>query len=193
MLGMLPKHSVGAEIGVFQGQFTREILRVVRPRRLHLVDSWWLQLGEYYPNWGAYTDFGRLRTREAYDRARQIAAAHAEPHVCQFHVADDVECLATFPDCYFDWVYLDTSHEYERTRRELSAIARVLKPAGLLMGDDWIEDPSNVHHGVCRAVTELCETEGWQLVARDIFSQWCIQRRPDKVPADCRLPLSGAR
>jgi len=176
MLGMLPKQSVGAEIGVFQGEFTREILRIVRPQRLHLIDSWWLQFGEHYPNWGAYTDFGRLSTREAYDRACRIAAAHAGPTVCQFHVADDIECLSTFSDCCFDWVYLDTSHQYDQTRRELDAIARVLKPAGLLMGDDWIEDASNVHHGVYRAVTEFCSTGAWQVVARDIFGQWCIQR-----------------
>ena len=173
---MLPKQSVGAEIGVFQGEFTREILRIVRPQRLHLIDSWWLQFGEHYPNWGAYTDFGRLSTREAYDRACRIAAAHAGPTVCQFHVADDIECLSTFSDCCFDWVYLDTSHQYDQTRRELDAIARVLKPAGLLMGDDWIEDASNVHHGVYRAVTEFCSTGAWQVVARDIFGQWCIQR-----------------
>jgi len=55
---------------------------------------------------------------------------------------------------------------------------RVLKPAGLLMGDDWIEDPTQVNHGVCRAVSEQLRGGAWRLVAKDGFGQWCIERRP---------------
>jgi hypothetical protein len=99
MLGMLPKRSVGAEIGVFQGEFARGVIRIVGPQRLHFIDSWWLQLGEHYLDYGAYTDFGRLSTRKAYDRACRIVVAHAGPNACQSHVPDDIECLSTLPAC----------------------------------------------------------------------------------------------
>ena len=40
LLEMMPKHSVCAEIGVSQGLFTEEILEVVQPKKLHLIDPW---------------------------------------------------------------------------------------------------------------------------------------------------------
>src|SRR2546430_9287984 len=37
---MLPRGSVGAEIGVWKGDFSKLLLRRVRPAELHLVDPW---------------------------------------------------------------------------------------------------------------------------------------------------------
>lgn len=45
LLRLLPKESIGAEIGVWKGDFSEEILRLVRPRELHLIDPWMFQLG----------------------------------------------------------------------------------------------------------------------------------------------------
>ena len=36
----MPKGSVCAEIGVFKGDFTEDILSVVQPIELHLIDPW---------------------------------------------------------------------------------------------------------------------------------------------------------
>lgn len=38
LLELLPRDSEGAEIGVWQGNFSALILSVVGPRRLHLID-----------------------------------------------------------------------------------------------------------------------------------------------------------
>lgn len=40
LLKHLPMGSVGAELGVFDGVFSQEILQTVRPSRLYLVDLW---------------------------------------------------------------------------------------------------------------------------------------------------------
>ena len=69
ILPLVPKHSVGAELGVFTGLFSEAISEAVQPKRLYLVDVWWTQFGEYYPDWNVYTDFGRLPTRVAYEAA----------------------------------------------------------------------------------------------------------------------------
>src|SRR4051812_42875892 len=57
-LKVVPKNAVGVELGVFKGEFSAEILRVAKPRELHLVDAWWTAYGDTYPDWGDYTDFG---------------------------------------------------------------------------------------------------------------------------------------
>lgn len=48
LLARLPKRSVGAEIGVHEGRFSGEILRTVRPERLHLIDPWKHEEGNRY-------------------------------------------------------------------------------------------------------------------------------------------------
>src|SRR6185369_2790968 len=40
LLNMLPNGSIGAEIGVWQGDFSAAILRIVKPTTLHLIDPW---------------------------------------------------------------------------------------------------------------------------------------------------------
>jgi len=40
VLRNFPKNSVGAEIGVWKGDFSQEILGIVKPRKLHLIDPW---------------------------------------------------------------------------------------------------------------------------------------------------------
>src|SRR5947207_2237506 len=40
LLRSLPRKSVGAEVGVWKGDFAAEMLHIVRPSRLYLVDPW---------------------------------------------------------------------------------------------------------------------------------------------------------
>ena len=40
LLARLPKEGVVAEVGVAEGNFSRQILEVARPRTLHLIDTW---------------------------------------------------------------------------------------------------------------------------------------------------------
>jgi hypothetical protein len=125
-LEIFPKDAVGAEIGVFKGEFTRHILDRTRPRELHLIDVWWKLYGETYPDWGAYTDFGRLATREAFEMAQAAVRGHDRRRVAVFHVENDLECLSRFPNGHFDWVYLDSSHDYDQTLKELELLDRKL-------------------------------------------------------------------
>ena len=152
-LERLPKNGVGAELGVSRGDFTPHLLRVTRPRQLHPIDDWWTLYGERYPDWRPYTEHGRLITRRAHDEARRAADER-----CIFHVGDDLDILRGFPEGHFDWVYLDTSHQYEHTLAELGLLRTRAK---LICGDDWIEDPSSANHGCSRQfATSALDTGG---------------------------------
>ena len=176
-LDRLPKDSVGIELGVFKGEFSADILRVAKPKELHLVDAWWTEWGDNYPDWGDYTDFGRLGTKEAYEQTLQAVAAERGSSKVLVHVGDDVAYLEDLADGYLDWSYLDSSHEYEHTKQELEVLRRKTKPNGIITGHDWQEDPTHMHHGVLRAVTEFCATHGWEIVILDNHLQWMIRRR----------------
>ncbi len=173
-LELLPKGGVGAEIGVFRGEFTPHIIRVTRPRELHLIDGWWELYGERFPDWGPYTDHGALETGQAYEEVRR--RTRDEP--VTFHIGDDLAILPSFEDRFFDWVYLDTSHTYEHTLNELEILDR--KVSGVIMGDDWREDPGaeDPNAGGARAVRDFCERSGWRLLEPDhAFLQWAMTRR----------------
>src|SRR5829696_286727 len=71
------KGGVGAELGVFWGHFSEVLLSDFQPRTLFLVDLWDLQ-GEFFPDRGAYTDFGRLRTADCHAWVAALAAGHPD-------------------------------------------------------------------------------------------------------------------
>jgi hypothetical protein len=173
-----PNGSVCAEIGVFQGEFTRHILEVTEPRELHLIDGWWDLYGEVFPDWGAYTEFGHLGTHQAYDDAQDVVARVVSPSTkVETHVGDDCEILETFADGYFDWVYLDASHQYEDTVKELEVLSRKVKCDGIIAGDDWMDDPNDVNGGAGVAIFEFCLANNWIVDRRDNFNQWRISKR----------------
>lgn len=176
-----PTGSICAEIGVFRGRWTRHILEVTRPRELHLIDAWWELYGDFFPDWGDYTEFGHLGTRRAYDDTQRIIAETASTATkVVTHVGDDCEILESFPDEYFDWVYLDTSHTYDDTTRELEVLSRKVKRDGFISGDDWLDDDDpqaewNGGSGV--AIYDFCIANNWIVDRRDNFKQWRISRR----------------
>jgi hypothetical protein len=167
---VLPRGAVGAEIGVFKGNLSRFILEVNRPTRLHLIDPWWTMSATW--DWAS----GDKSTARSF---AIIVLNLLEPigsGQVQIHIGDDLQILRQFEDGYFDWVYVDTSHQYAHTRQELRILENKVKAQGIIAGDDWFPDPRHEHHGVYRAVTEfLAENGGWSLVFSD-DEQWAIRR-----------------
>src|ERR671926_1686107 len=70
LLRRMPKQSVCAEIGVDQGAFSKRILRIVEPRRLHLVDPWKHEEGERYraSRYGGLGSAGQAIMDEKYEK-----------------------------------------------------------------------------------------------------------------------------
>jgi SAM-dependent methyltransferase len=180
-LSDFPTGSVCAEIGVFRGGWTRHLLEVTQPKELHLMDVWWELYGDFFPDWGSYTDFGQLATRRAYEETQKVVDQTATPGMkVVTHVGDDCKTLETFPDAYFDWVYLDTSHTYDDTLRELEVLARKVKPHGFISGDDWLDDDdlqAEWNGGCGVAIFDFCLANRWVVDRRDNFTQWRISRR----------------
>ena len=170
---------------MFRGEFTPQIIKRAKPRELHLIDGWWTVYGERFPDWGTYTDHGQLTTRLAWQEAHESIRAVGAEEITTFHVGDDVDILAEFPPGYFDWVYLDTSHQYDHTLRELQVLSPRIAPAGLILGDDWHDDPEHEHAGVALAAREFVAGGEWELVRVDhINHQWGMRRIPvAKSPA----------
>ena len=168
------KNGVGAEIGVFRGQFSAVLAETLQPSRLYLVDPW-RRLGPTF-GWGedsAYTGFGKLTTERAlHDTIRHVAGF---PQM-------DVKVVEAYSKEFFseleeklDWVYLDASHQYDKTLHEITMASRALKSGGVILGDDWQPFPARKHHGVFRAVRDFCKNHPFEIVAAGPAGQWCIR------------------
>lgn len=176
----LPTHVVGAEIGVYKGNFTHHLLEVLLPRTLHLIDPWYLAGLEW--DWAK----GDRSTTNALAGLIQRFSNELVSGRVLLHIGRDFETLPTFPDETFDWVYLDTSHQYKKTLEELRLLRSKVKSDGFITGDDWRPDPAHRHHGVFRAVRQFVGEEPYEIVyASEADQQWIIrQSLRSGVPAE---------
>jgi len=174
-LNFLPTNTIGAEIGVFKGEFSKELISMIKPREIHFIDLWWSEYGEYFPDWGAYTDHGKLKTRDAYSMTEtHIQYADYKPEEVKIHVGDDLDILQSFADNTFDWVYLDSSHEYHHTKKELAILENKVKNSGFICGHDWHPKAGQPHHGVYLAINEFCEASNWEVLKTGCYCQWAL-------------------
>ena len=150
LLKELPQNGVVAEIGVAEGEFATAIQEACTPAKLFLVDQW---------NTARYS---ASMMRAVYQRfEKPISEGKIEV------VRDQsVRAAGKFPDSYFDWIYLDTDHSYETTKRELEAYASKIKPGGIIAGHDFMQGNwvKGLRYGVIEAVYGFCVRHQWELV-----------------------------
>jgi Methyltransferase domain len=168
----IPKQSVGAELGVHKGYFSRVLFDAFEPRTLYLIDSWYLTEGAEW-SWG----LGNRSTTEGISNVLRTMGPELVSRRAELIIASDLEALEVMDNAHLDWAYIDTSHQYAHTIKELELLKSKVKSTGVIAGDDWREDPSHRHHGVCRAVREFVEREKFQFLLADTKSaQWVIRK-----------------
>ncbi len=163
LLEMMPKHSVCAEIGVSRGLFSEQILEVVQPRKLHLIDPW-----GYEPHL-SYHDEVVAKFRSQIEEGRVVI------HRNKSQFAHD-----QFEDRYFDWIYVDGSHNYKSVRRDLDLYYPKVKKYGFITGDDYrlVEK----RRGLRDAVAEISEKYRMRLllIRNNQFVLW--KKDPGQPP-----------
>ena len=168
LLEMMPKNSVCAEIGVSQGLFTEEILKVVQPRKLHLIDPW---AGDPHINY--------------YDAVCDKFKDHIESGQVEIHKDKSQFVYDQFPDQYFDWIYVDGSHNYKSVRRDLDFYYHKIKMYGFITGDDYrfVEK----RKGLRDAVAEISEKYLMRLILiRN--NQFILWKKKPGMPPEGPLP-----
>ncbi len=166
LLEALPKGSIVAEIGVAEGKLTRKILDICRPRRLHLIDAW--MSSRYADGLSIVSDSFKA----------EIAAGSVA-----VNRGASTDVLATFPDAYFDWVYLDTAHSFNVTWDELILCDTKVKSDGRIAGHDFCSgNPvTPVVYGVVQACHKFCVEHDWRyaFITLDVngYFSYCLRRQ----------------
>jgi hypothetical protein len=133
----MPKRSVCAEVGVNEGEFSKQILSVVGPRRLHLIDPW-KHVEQYAEaHFGGLGSDGQALMDVRYERVKRELAAEIETGQVTIHRDFSSSASHEFEDSYFDWIYIDGNHLYEFVREDLEIYNPKVKAQGYLAGDDY--------------------------------------------------------
>ena len=135
LLDRMPKGGRCAEIGVWAGGFTVEILQITKPSELVLIDPWGLLADEAETEWvhSKNSDGGFMD--EMHDN---VVAAFADEAAVKVRKGFSADVLADYPDDYFDWVYIDGNHLYDYVRQDVELCYRKVRAGGVIAGDDFL-------------------------------------------------------
>lgn len=137
LLQTMPEDSVCAEIGVHEGDFSREILDLAAPYRLHLIDPW-EHMEEYESAlFGGQAPDGQVSLDERYGKVMERLAGEIDSGQIKVHRGYSSSVAGEFGDSYFDWVYIDGNHLYEFVKQDLELYYPKVKSGGYIAGDDY--------------------------------------------------------
>lgn len=147
LLKKMPVGGICAEIGVFGGVFSRQILSVTKPKELHLIDPW------EHQDTGHFSKADENLSQLEFDRMYQNLLATMPEAI--FHRDYSYRVVNDFEDGFFDWIYIDGCHWYDEVKRDLTDWYPKVRVDGWICGHDYQIENDKQGSGVLRAVNEL--------------------------------------
>ena len=134
----------GVELGAWKGDNAEKIYRLFNIKKLYLVDAWDSSI----------TKEGILRDQYDFNNIK-IKVLGRFAFNKEIKIIDDfsVDAINKIKE-KVDFVYIDTSHDYETTRDELRLYFPIVKKGGMIAGHD-IENRPEKENGVFKAVSEF--------------------------------------
>jgi hypothetical protein len=157
VISQLPKRAVGAEVGTWKGDFSALLLKLNRPKTLYLIDPWAYRED---PGYERAMYGGRIEGQAGMDAIYQSVCERFQPQEGRVVVLrkSSTDAAKHLAPSTLDWVYIDGDHTYEAVRADLEAFRRVVRPGGLIAGDDYGMKGGWWAGGVAKAVDEFAET-----------------------------------
>ena len=153
LLEKMPKNSICMEIGVYEGDFSQQILKIVKPKKLFLIDPW---VEEYH---------GDGKHEKRYQKVLDRFKSEIEDGTVVVYRAFSHDVVEKFDDCFFDWIYLDGGHTYDNIMEQFSEYLPKIKLNGFVTGDDYGRDDEIHRKNVTRAVDEFISKKLTEIVA----------------------------
>jgi len=177
LLRKLPKKSVGCELGVWKGDFSKEILRIIKPKKLYLIDPWLYQ-PKYPDSWyGGASANSQKDMDDIYKSVKALFDNNEEVQIIRIKTEDLLNCI---PNNHLDWVYIDGNHQFEYVLKDLQVFSQKVKKGGIICGDDYDrgkEEP----YPITEAVNEYLK-EGTCSLLWVKNHQFFLQKKPSSMP-----------
>jgi hypothetical protein len=159
-----------AEVGVERGRNAVDMVQnISNIGKLYLID-------DYLP----YTDYlGGYCPQEIQDQVYQDMLERISLYSDKIIVIkkSSLDVALTFPDGFFDFIYIDGNHNYESVKQDMYAWFPKVKKGGLLSGHDF--DPRNItRQDVAEAVKYFCRENNLEYMVFPFeqlqYSDWGI-------------------
>ena len=150
LLDYIKPGTIGAELGVWKGEFSLIIKNQKKPKLLYLIDPWIAYLNAV----GVLKedDVKPLAEDDRYQLVLQkFSDGITNGSVKVIRKYTPCACLE-IPDNSLDWIYVDAGHAYHEVKEDLKNILPKMKKGSIIMGDDY--NP-NAWVGVVQAVDEF--------------------------------------
>lgn len=178
LLNNLNLSGIGVEIGVWKGAFSKEILNNSKLIKLFSVDPWSIE--NYRSKWN------KKDIEEAYKIACETLKEFKDRNEIIRKTSEETYNL--FPDNYFDFIYIDASHDYESVKKDITYWWKKLKKGGIFAGHDYLDRKfeqnrdEEIKFGVVQAVDEhIQKTKTKLFLTSDKFPSWYCQKSKIKM------------
>lgn len=174
ILNLLPKASVGAEVGVWKGDFSAQLVDALQPKTLYLIDPWVINEDRIHRKaW--YGSDGRPDMEAIYESVRLRFRKELQQGSVVIVRQPSSVALSALSDNSLDFIYIDGDHEYSGVRKDCFLAYDKVRNGGLICGDDyaaggWWKD------GVIRAFHDLISQRN-VLIAYTSGSQIVLRKR----------------
>ena len=154
--------TLGAEIGVEVGAFSKYLCQDNPKLKLYSIDSW-----------SAYKDYGYGKSQNRQNSYYQRAQVKLAPYNCQIVQDYSMSAVRRFADESLDFVYIDANHDYKYVKEDIREWSKKVRRGGIVAGHDYYVFPSG-NDGVVKAVDE------W--VRENNIKPWFIYNK-EKTPS----------
>jgi hypothetical protein len=156
----VPKNGRIAEIGVWRGSFSKDLVETLKPREFVAFDVF---DGHQLQEWNGKTGkelFDGLTHRQFFEREM---APYRD--VITIVEGSSLETLGPYADKSFDLVYIDGNHDYSFVKSDAAYAANMVRDGGFLVFNDYMMiDLNHANYGVVPVVNDMVVNQGWDVV-----------------------------
>ena len=159
------KYTIGAEIGVLNGEFFKSLRRMYSFIKLYLIDPY-----------KKYDDVAVLDSQLAHDARYNMVKELIVDTNSELIRESSKDAILRFKDESLDFVYIDAAHDFENVYWDIKNWYKKIKKNGIICGHDYDLE----HDDVQRAVGIFCKENNIRLLTVCTMSAiWIIKKETE--------------
>ena len=179
LIQQVPKNAVWAEIGVYKGDFSQQVLDSCEPAEYYLIDNWRFEIHDHnalaedtenFANFAGkihWEHFGDDPNSDQEKNFQYVTSRFSERPSVKIIREDSAKGIESLPDAHFDVMYIDANHQYEYVLRDMIHARKKMKPGSIMLMNDFYEGPGGAEQnlGVMGAVNTFMKRYSYHYLA----------------------------